>query len=372
MICKFEGKKPSCTSCIYFIRNQCRGVPIKGFATNDSTKNFLENKKIDKSNIRAMEDLYISSLGFGSNKPTFPRFKEEYKGMFRNSIEKYILCGGNMFDVGLDTAYMGGWSEFILGNVIFEMTCSNILKREEIVIISKFPSLSENFQFSFEQSLRNLNLENIDIYLVHDHEKIFTHFNYEESKKITEKMIIFLEEKRKSGKIRFYGISIGDYYLVSKKRLYGNLEEIYSISEKLFGKDNGFKIIELPLNPIRPEGLLIKDQEFENKLLSLMEISAELGLNIILTETLSRGSPLNHSLFDKIPGNNIFQKQLILMKSLNHVKSVLFGSINLQHIENNMKILKMPNLDSNMAKNIFFEISQDLKDEWWINKIKDE
>jgi len=262
---------------------------------------------------------------------------------------------------------MGGWSEYILGDVLREMILEGKAKREQIAVISKSPSLYENFDFCIQNSLDNLNLETIDIYLVHDHEVLFTKFDSQKAKTITRNIISSLENNISKNKIRYYGISIGDHHLVSKNSLYPNLEEIYSIAEDIGGKKNGFKVIEIPLNPTRPEAIFNRDQVVKGKILNIIEAAKEFKLDVIITESLSRGSPLGN--YDDVPGNNIFQRQLVLLKSLNDIKTILFGSINPDHVKNNMEILKIPNLDQKIAEKTFYKMSESIKNEWWIHKV---
>lgn len=358
-----------CAKCIYWVRNSCRGVPIEGFATGKETKKiFAKHPEVHKSFVRKFEDLNISSIGFGSNKPTFPRFSEEYKTPFENSVREYIECGGNIIDTALDPIYMGGWSERLVGRMIYKLISQGKLNRKGIVIISKGLNSHNDFRRDIEKSLQKFNFGNIDIYLIHDNEMLFVKFGYSEAKKIIKEMFLYLEQSVDKGKIRYYGISIGDHHLVDKRSLYVNLEDIYDIAESVGGTKHHFKVIEFPLNIVRPEACLAKDQKVKNSSLSLLEAADELKMNVITTETVCRGSVPNHHLLKQIQGSTLFQKELQLMRSLPHVKASLFGSINTSHVRENMGVRKMPVMNPKKALNIFSQISKNLESSWWIKK----
>ncbi|MFQ6089756.1 MAG: aldo/keto reductase [Candidatus Methanofastidiosia archaeon] len=248
------------------------------------------------------------------------------------------------------------------------MVVKGKLTREEVVIISKGLLSPKNFKSDIEDSLKNLNMRNVDIYLIHDHEKFFVNFDSSSAKKTTENIIKHLEDNAEKSKIKYYGISIGDYYLMENKFLYPNLEEIYSIAEKVAGSKNHFKVVELPLNIVRPEALIQKDQKIKEKKLSLIEAAHDLNLNVISTETLCRGSVSAHPLLNKIDGATLFQKEIQLMRSLPNITTALFGSKNPAHVKENMKVRELPCINHKRALDTFLNVTSDLKKEWWIKK----
>ena len=144
----------------------------------------------------------VSLLGMGCMR--FPADEagkidtEEAIRMIRRSIDRGITY--------VDTAYMyhGGESEVILGKALKDGY------RQKVLVADKIPpwyaDRPEDLEDIFNEQLARLDLDMIDIYLIHDiHESTW--------KTVQELDVLgFMERKKAEGKIRYIGFSFHDEY----------------------------------------------------------------------------------------------------------------------------------------------------------------
>lgn len=141
----------------------------------------------------------VSLLGMGCMR--FPQKggkvdEAEAVRMIRRSIDRGVTY--------VDTAYMyhGGESEKILGKALKDGY------REKVLVADKMPpwycSKPADLDRLFEDQLRRLDVDCIDVYLIHDiHDS-----TWETVKKLD--VLSFMERKRAEGKIRYIGFSFHD------------------------------------------------------------------------------------------------------------------------------------------------------------------
>ncbi len=358
-----------CKNCIYRIRNLCRGLPIEGFATKEGTKNFFIKRKIKNEFIKKTNDLNLSEIGFGTFRNSIINKNKFYTDL-EKSITTFINEGGNVIDTS--SAYLNGTSEYAVGKAISKMIYNNIINRNEIIIIDKYSNLDEDVEKSLKYSLKNINLKNIDIYLLHDYERIFLLNGLNNAMKKTKKIFIQFEELVEMKKIKYYGISIGIHWYFSHGKMksifpFDLLEKIYKIAYELKENNNHFKFIEFSLNPIVSSPLLKKNQKYQNEQSTLIETAKKLGLNTISVEPFARKNIFD-SIYEKY--NNYFknltspyQKQLELIRSLKNVDITLFHSLNTIHIKEIMKLKDITHINYEIAQKIFWEISKSISNQ---------
>lgn len=212
----------------------------------------------------------ISNFGFGLYKGEETKNKDE-------EIIKNINYGLSKGINIIDTAqkYRNGRSERLINKVL-----KKFKKRENLILISKtglIPSyilknkilkkisvkksnclLKNNYSidpkyinWSVDNSLKLMNTNYIDFYLLHNPEySLLLKNGY---KKIIEALKV-LEIKRREKKILFYGIATWSGF----RRLNGNKNQLNIIKilkdlEKAVGKNHGFKCIEAPLSLGMPD-----------------------------------------------------------------------------------------------------------------------
>ena len=264
----------------------------------------------------------FSKIGFGCYRVD-ERVKEHY-----DSLTKALLNGINLIDTSSN--YSDGRSEILVGNVITDLISSNKIKREDITLVTKGGYIQgQNYRFAVKRKehgnpftnvveygdglwhcispdfledqinrqLFRLNQNSdegyIDVYLLHNPEYFLNRASnnhedidvaHDEYYTRIKKAFEFLEEKVKSGKIRYYGISSNTFPARPKKFEFTSLEIILE-KVKSAGADEHFKFIELPFNLIESDAYLEKNQINETK--SVIEFAKENGINVLTNRPLN-------------------------------------------------------------------------------------
>jgi aryl-alcohol dehydrogenase-like predicted oxidoreductase len=263
----------------------------------------------------------VAKIGFGCYRID-NRIEEHF-----NALHKAIESGIRIIDTSAN--YCDGRSEILIGNVLNDLISNGKLKREDVVLITKGGYIQgNNYQFAlkklknatpfpdvveFEEGLwhcihpefledqinRQLHRldqnENgyIDIYLLHNTEYYLRNarknaFEKEESQKIYYKRIkeafVYLEEKVKEGKIKYYGISSNTFPLSDVLFDFTSLEKVYEIAQEI-NPDNHFKYVQLPFNLLESEAALSKNQCCHTK--TVLEFAKENGLKVITNRPLN-------------------------------------------------------------------------------------
>lgn len=295
---------------------------FSGYATKEGTyqyfyyffKNFPDIKKESfYSEINGL-NFFPSRLGFGSYRIHY--LVREHKDALREAI----LSGINVIDTASN--YGDGGSEILIGNVLKELFESKRIQRNQVIIVTKggyiqgknlkhyfkkkFPDTikisdevyhsihPEFLETQIEISRKRLNLETIDVYLLHNPEYFLKYNdNKKEYLKRIEKALEFLEKKRQENIIQYYGISSNTFILPLEHKENTNLVEILKIAPP------GFKVIQFPANLLE---IGYKEKYFnEHSLIDLVHKNHLWALsnrpfNAIYNNKLFRFSSLNSEL----------------------------------------------------------------------------
>jgi len=263
----------------------------------------------------------LAKIGFGCYRID-NRIEEHF-----NALHKAIESGIRIIDTSSN--YCDGRSEILIGNVLNDLISNGKLKREDVILITKggyiqgtnyqfaikklkqgnpFPEVVEfdeglwhciHPEFLEDQINRQLHRLDqneggyIDVYLLHNTE----YYLRNERKNASEKeaaqdvyykrikeAFIFLEEKVKEGKIKYYGISSNTFPLSDSLFDFTSLEKVYEIAEEI-NSDNHFKYIQLPFNLLESEACLFNNQCANTK--TVLEYAKEKGIKVIINRPLN-------------------------------------------------------------------------------------
>lgn len=271
---------------------------------------------MQKSNILGKTGLKISPFGFGGY-----RIDKNVSGSAA-SLVVAIRNGINLIDTSAN--YFDGGSEELIGSVIFRMLNSREIKREDLVIVTKggyiqgsniglaekrknngnpypevvkcnqelFHSIHPEFlKNQIELSLKRLNLDIIDIYLLHNPE-YFLLYNTERDlnllrdeyyRRITE-AFLYLEHEVESGRINHYGISSNTFVDDSEKRGFTSLERTIEIANSI-SPDNHFAVVQAPLNIFEKGAAQNHNQAEDTK--TFLQAAYENNLGVLVNRPLN-------------------------------------------------------------------------------------
>lgn len=354
------------------------------YATKEGTFRYLKRfGKYSKDFYRFNGELFFPSLGIGTYKAE-PYKEDNYIINYADAIQTALRKGIHLIDTSINYRYQ--ISEREIAEAIHPMLQSGEIMRDEIIIASKagfipldfpFPDnpygwIQENIikaglasadeviidqhcmspaylRWSCEQSLKNLELETIDIFYLHNPE---TQLGYVDQKTFYERIeaaFWLFEELRSEGKIVRYGIAAWNGFLYEADHTeYISLKKVMEIARRVGGENHGFKYVQSPFNLAKPHAYGYINQECEDgKFYPLMHACASYGLTCIGSSPL-----LQKNLFKRPFASNV--AELLNTTELSDVASALqfarsagaisaiFGAVDPSHVEDNAILAYIP------------------------------
>jgi aryl-alcohol dehydrogenase-like predicted oxidoreductase len=249
--------------------------------------------------------LYCHPLGFGCYRIANGNAEHE------SALRLYLDRGGNLIDTSAN--YTDGLSEILVGKVLRSYA------REKVIVVTKagyiqgqnmalaqarpFPEVvkygdglwhcihPEFLETQVSLSAQRMQLEMIDVLLLHNPEYFLSHQSHHKSlaKKDHQEFyrrigqaFRFLEKQVVEGKIRWYGISSNNYGLALSEQTMTSvhccLEEAQSISS-----NHHFRVVQLPMNLYEGGGAL----EANNQGMSVLDYCHNHGLGVLINRPLN-------------------------------------------------------------------------------------
>jgi len=195
-------------------------------------------------------------------------------------------------------------------------------------------------------SLRNLDLECVDIYYVHNPESQLGKITREEFDERLVKAFEALEQMVASGKIRMYGTATWNAYRnPAEAKDYLSLAQVVALAEKAGGKNHHFKVVQLPLNLGMSEALSSTNQSIGGKAMTLLEAAQVLDVAVmcsasVLQGQLTRNLPeLIHDTFEGLQTDG--QRALQFVRSTPGVATALVGMKQVAHVNENLQTARI-------------------------------
>ena len=127
-----------------------------------------------------------------------------------------------------------------------------------------------------EQSLRNMNLDCVDVYYVHNPESQLSAVSAEEFWRRLRAAFEFLEQSVAQGKIRNYGVATWNGFRVEPNaRGYHSLEQMVEVARDLAGDSHHFRFIQLPVNLAMPEALFFQNQKVGDEWMTVTDAAQQ-------------------------------------------------------------------------------------------------
>jgi aryl-alcohol dehydrogenase-like predicted oxidoreductase len=347
---------------------------IPGFATAEGTARFrARHESRLPGHFRQANGLWISTIGLGTylGEPT-PAFDERYT----EAVTRAVALGTNHFDSAIN--YRHQRSERSIAAALGTMFDAGTLRRDEVVIATKggfltfdseeppdpaayfhekliatglvrpeevaagchvmSPSYLEN---QIDQSRRNLGVETIDLYYLHNPETQLGEISRAEFDHRLRGAFAALEHAVGAGKIRSYGTATWNAYRQEpESRESLSLAEILRVAEEVGGKDHHFRAVQLPFNLAMPEALAAQTQSWEGHLTSFLEVARAHHLMVfasasIMQGHLAQGIPADIRRF--FPGlSTDAQCALQFVRSAPGITCALVGMSRREHVEENL------------------------------------
>ncbi len=363
------------------------------FATPDGTSHYVQRflKKFVENHFRQTQGLWLSSIGVGTylgeaNVPTDKSYTE--------AISDAVELGCNVIDTAANYRFQR--SERAIGKALQKLQKKKF-GRDEYLICTKGGYLPfdnepptnvrqyfiENFvetgiadfedivggshcmtsgymQSQINQSLKNMEIEGIDVYYIHNPEAQLAEVEINEFEERLASAFELLEENRTNGKINFYGVATWNGFRVSpQQKGYHSLEKMVSIARKVGGKNHGFKFIQVPFNLTMPEALVLKNQSLNGEVQSTVSVAHALDITVVASASISQGQLAGNLPADvsetlgKMETNA--QTSLQFVRSAPGITTALVGMSRAAHVEENMKLGKIEPVSNEIFMKLFIE-----------------
>src|SRR5687767_11603133 len=251
-------------------------MTLTGSATAEGTARYRDRFK-DKSSpnhFRSAQELLVSSIGIGTYLGNPDDLTDD---RYVESIVSAVQNGANVIDTASNYRFQR--SERAIGKALAELTANLGFKRDEIVICTKGGYLpfdnepprdvksyvQETFvtpgiagfedivggshcmtpaylQNQLEQSLRNMDLECVDVYYIHNPESQLGAVSESEFYSRLRKAFERLELNVAEGRIKMYGLATWNGFRVPREaRSYHSLPRLVEIAREVGGESHGFR-----------------------------------------------------------------------------------------------------------------------------------
>ncbi len=317
-------------------------------ATSEATQMFLQRTGLPSHATCRLgkTGLHVSRLGFGGYRLDAVTVAHD------EALQQALRRGINLIDTS--TNYGDGESEILIGRVLQALIGRREISRAAAVIVSKigyvqgqnlrlaheretagrpFPEMikymdgcwhcihPEFLQDQLERSLSRLQLDRLDVLLLHNPEYFLSHMKQQrvplaqaraEYYRRLAGAFRFLEEQAAAGKIGWYGISSNTFPQASAHEEFTSLTRVWEIAQKISPQPH-FAVIQFPANLFEAGAVFEKNQNEGRQTLLEFARSHDLGtlanrpLNAMAGQGMTRLAD-----FETMPeGKKEFQKQIL-------------------------------------------------------------
>lgn len=351
---------------------------MAGYATPEGTTAYIRRAiEAVPEHFRFFEGCALSSLGIGTY---LGREDPATDRLYLDAVIRAVELGVNVVDTAVN--YRHQRSERAIGEALAQLIGAGRLRREELVVATKggfIPfdgAVPANAAAYFtetylrpgilrpedvvaschsmapgyladqlERSRRNLGLETLDIYYLHNPETQLGEVERPEFLRRLREAFAFLESAVQSGKIRHYGTATWHgYRQPPSARDYLSLAEMVGVAQAVGGDRHHFKVIQLPYNLAMTEAFTRASQVVDGESVSTLEAARRLGVYVMASASIHQGQltlNLPALLSEYLPGlSTDAQRALQFVRSTPGLGSALVGMKQISHVEENLELAK--------------------------------
>ncbi len=352
-------------------------MPVSGHATIEGTTRYRNRFKgrVAEHHFRRQQDLLLSSIGIGTYLGNPDAATD---ASYTDALVRAVQLGANVIDSAANYRFQR--SERSIGAALSKLTDEHGFSREEIVICTKGGYLpfdgapprsvrayvEETFvktgiagfediaggshcmtpaylQNQLDQSLRNMDVECVDVYYIHNPESQLASVSVSEFYTRLRAAFELLEQNRKQGKLTTYGVATWNGFRVTpESREYHSFERMTEVAQEVGGDSHGFRFIQLPYNLAMPEALTLRNQIVNGEELSSLEAAALSSVTTVASASMLQGrvaqgmpetirKPLGSLGTDA-------QTAIQFVRSSPGITTALVGMSRREHVEENLQL----------------------------------
>ncbi len=351
---------------------------ISGCASPQATKNFAQKFGPNLDNYKIIHGLTLSNVGVGTY---LGNHDEQTDVLVKEAVKKSILSGINVIDTAIN--YRAQKAERSVGKAISELVSEGKIERQNVFISTKNGYLTndadikEDFwnyvqreytktgvlgqgdissgyncmtvkylEDQLERSLRNLGLECVDLMYLHNAvEGQIQDISKDQFIKNLKNVFELYEQKRKQGKIRYYGMATWECFRVTQENpQYLSLYDVIQLAKQAGGDDHGFRFIQLPYNFYYDQALMLKNQPVGDVISSILDAAQSYGIGVFTSVPLMQGRLLAPGVLPIFGNLKPSLQCLQFIRSTPGVLAPLVGQKSPEHVDENLQIMKIPSM----------------------------
>ena len=366
---------------------------IRGRATAEGTAHYAgrfgpnvlpEHFRLFKGDVR------VASVGIGTY---LGREDDATDTLYSRAVARALERGLNVLDTAVN--YRHQRSERAIGRALADLIGRGALARKEIVVATKGgyipfdgeiprdPSayFTETYLRSgiampddvvggahcmtpryladqIERSRKNLGLETIDVYYVHNPESQLDEIDRTEFLSRLRDAFAALERAVEEEKIGCYGTATWNGYRgLPNEPGFLSLAEVVAAARDAGGPDHHFRVIQLPYNLAMPEALSRANQRVGSDTVSVLEAARRLDVYVMASASVYQGQltrNLPAVLADYLPGlQTDAQRALQFVRSTPGIGTALVGMKSPAHVDENAALAGAPPVPWNDFQRLF-------------------
>src|SRR5438552_2616947 len=345
-------------------------------ATKEGTTRYAQKfaGRAAEGHFRETQRLLLSSLGIGTylGKPD-----DRTDAAYAAAVVVAVESGINVMDAAINYRFQR--SERSLGAAIRQLAAKGF-EREEIVVCTKggyltpdgiMPADPNEYFFreyiqpgiftakdiaagshcltpkflknQLGRSLKNLGVECVDVYYLHNPETQLLEVPKEEFLNRVREAFTFLESAVEAGEIQYYGVATWNGFRQdARARDALQLGEVTHIAQEIAGGRHHFRFVQLPFNLAMTEALTLGNQAMRGRDRTVMEAANELDLTLIASASLLQGQVAKN-----LPGfvaealglENDAERALQFVRSSPGITTALVGMSRVEHVKANARLV---------------------------------
>jgi aryl-alcohol dehydrogenase-like predicted oxidoreductase len=323
-------------------------------------------------------DLWLSSIGLGTylGEPD-----DATDQSYTEAIATAVRSGINLLDTAIN--YRHQRSERNIGAAVAQLFRAGELSRDEVFVCTKAGYLSldgampedprayfareyiepgildpkqlaggmhcmapEYLENQIERSRRNLGVETIDLFYVHNPESQLSDISREMFYQRLQTAFVMLEKQVDDGKLCYYGLATWNGFRVGEDAAeHINLFDVVKLAQQAGGEHHHFRFVQLPFNLAMTEAYALANQASGKENMSLLSAASRLGIAVIGSATLYQ-SRLTHGLPEFVGHtlgmNSDAENAIQFSRSTPGLTSSLIGMRRKEHVQSNLKPASIP------------------------------
>lgn len=304
--------------------------------------------------------------------------------LYAHAAVSALKSGVNIIDTAIN--YRCQRSERVIGRVLQDLIGEGVVRRDEVVLCSKAgyvpleaapPASRDEYEEylrreyfdrgilkpsdlvggghaltpeflrdQLNRSMRNLGVQCIDYYYLHNPEQQLTVLSPRELSLRLRAAFEQMESFVSRGMIGAYGVATWHgLRLPAGSKGHLSLFELASIAKDVAGDAHRFRVVQLPINLTMSEAVRVSTQrDTRGRLVHVIDAAAELGIDLVVSAPLLQGQ-LTHDLPEQVRelfgGSTDAQRALAFVRTLPAVITAAVGMKHADHVRENLAPLRV-------------------------------